>query len=126
MTAINTAMDESLAEAEQIQTVLDIRQDVGDVYFNLAALVMHKEPEEKREHKAELDEHRAHYRPMFEQLLQDEEHEEGKRLLAAIDTALVRGLLATNNRAVELSMAGKDAEAQVLFSEDGARASRRD
>ena len=119
MSSINTTMDEAITEEEQIRSVLLARKEVGDVYFNLAAIVIHKEAEEKREHQALIETQRASAVKRLEALNREERHAEARRLLAGIDAAMAAADR-TFAHIRDLSVAGKDGEALLAFAEGGA------
>jgi methyl-accepting chemotaxis protein len=118
ITAINQSLVRAAAAQRQTMAAKEIVGAARNIHLELWSIAVAKEASVKQQHKADLQKVREAYLKIFDGLKASVQVEEGKDLLAKIGQALASGR-ELNNRIVELSSAGKEAEATDLFSTSG-------
>jgi methyl-accepting chemotaxis protein len=118
MATIEGLMTAAIEQAERMREAQEAHADTDRIYFNLAALVMRDDAAGKRGHQLEIDRARQSYQARLAGLKASAQTDEGRRLIDDIERAIAEAR-DSNTRAQALSMEGKNAEARVLFSEDG-------
>ena len=116
---VNFEMDASLDAAREIEEILQARRDVGDIYFHLSSAVIDRSEQGRRFQLEELAGARASYLTRLESVKKGIDRPEGQALVQKVEQAL-GDARDGNNRIIELTRAGRDAEAQVLFAGDAA------
>jgi methyl-accepting chemotaxis protein len=92
-----------------------VSEDVRDIGGQIAYLILHKDKAEKEEIKAVLQAARDRYKKRIEELDASAQTQTDREKLAKIEQTIADAKEA-NNKAIELSMAGKEAEAGEVFT----------
>jgi methyl-accepting chemotaxis protein len=114
---MDTAVDQSLAEAKKIKTAKGALSEFDKVYLNVWAVVAHKRPEEQQPYRAAIQRHRESYAKLVGQLKAMAVTEEGRRLLEEVERAVGQAR-EVNARVLALAEKG-DAGAMGLLVREG-------
>lgn len=116
---LNRLMDEAAKETQKSLMAAAIGEDVRDIKSMTVSILVYKEKAQKDEILKSLQAVRERYKKRLEQLKAEAKTQEGKELLSRVEQSLTDAREA-NNRAIEFSMAGKDAEAGKAFTDQAA------
>jgi methyl-accepting chemotaxis protein len=100
----------------KINLANDINSKVGTLVEKFGMMML-KDSAGRVEVKRDIDKLRGEYKELMDNLEKSVTTDKGKELIAAAKTALINGSKA-NNEVIELSLAGKTAEAQAVFNRD--------
>ena len=114
----NLAMDNALEESHKMRLAQDILAEVEGIYINIWDIAANKDMARKQADKAEVGRIRESYKKNLEELKSAAKTEDGKQMLGKIEGA-ISGSADVNNRVVELSFKGHEAEALALYARDG-------
>jgi methyl-accepting chemotaxis protein len=116
--ALDKSLNAALDQAERTQLAQTMVSDIDDITISLWNVVTSKDADVKAEHRATIEQKRTNYKKTLETLKSSPINDEGKRVLERVDTATTtaRGV---NNRVLDMSSKGKDAEAKDLLVAEG-------
>jgi methyl-accepting chemotaxis protein len=97
-----------------IQTTNDMQSEINSLLFSIAKMVPAQTQDKKDKFKEEIEQSRENYKNEIVKLEKFETTEEGKTYLNSIKNLIVGGR-ENNGKIIELVMAGKNAEAAVIF-----------
>jgi methyl-accepting chemotaxis protein len=91
-----------------------ISNAIDNVYLDMAEMLMSNDPKEIIENKRRIDNKRGEYKKAMEELVKIETFDEGKKLIATLQNQIVQAR-DSNNRILELVMAGKQEKALASY-----------
>jgi methyl-accepting chemotaxis protein len=112
--AVNTRLDGIMSEVERTNRIHNVRFNVVEVYKHVATFMLYKDATGKQSDLDDLAEHRTAYAENLEWLKAHPSDEQDAALLAALEKAVADGR-ADNDKVIELSQAGQDAEAAQYY-----------
>lgn len=92
----------------------EARGAIDTITFLISEMAVTRDRDTGIQAKKKIDEARATYRKAMEELEKIEQREEGKAIIKRFKAALAEGA-ANNNKVIELGLAGKTAEATLLY-----------
>ena len=116
LAALNRMLDDSAAEAHKSLLAAGVSEDVRDISNLVASIILHKEKTQKDEFMKNLTTVRERYKKRMDELKADAKTQTGKDLLGKVEQSLADAR-EVNNKIIDFSMNGKDAEATKAFSE---------
>ena len=116
MNSIDRLIDESNGQAHRALIASAVSADVRDIGNSVAYILLNTEKARKEEIQRALQNVRDRYRKRMDELKATSKSEAGREKLSKVEQAIADTREA-NNKTVELSMAGKDAEATTIFVE---------
>ena len=114
--SVGNSMTEASGESHRSLLATKISQDVRDIFKAVALTVMNKEKSKKEESQKALQLARDHYKTRLDELKAQVRIQAGKDLIAKIEQYIQEARVVTG-KVEELAMAGKEAEASVIFTE---------
>jgi len=118
--AMNGSMADAQSEFEQSNQAAEVRSNLDGISLNIWTIIAQKDRDQKDKAKAELEKIRVQYKKTMEELKAAATSDTGNEMLKKIGDAIVVSR-ETNNRAIDLSYKGKDADASVLYSTEGVK-----
>ncbi|MCS7164224.1 MAG: methyl-accepting chemotaxis protein, partial [Thermodesulfovibrio sp.] len=101
---------------EEVNKSYQMRDYIRVVVSNLPEIILSQNKSEAEQIKKIIDENRAKYREIFEDLKKIALTEEEKRLISNIESA-IKEAVTYNNKVIEFSIAGKKTEAEKVYDE---------
>jgi methyl-accepting chemotaxis protein len=98
----------------KIRAASEIDDSLNKITTSISIIAISRDPKARSEMKKNIDEAREKYAKSLEELGKLETNEEGKELIAKLKEEITAGK-ETNNRAIELGMAGKTSESLSLY-----------
>jgi methyl-accepting chemotaxis protein len=115
ISSIKTTMKELVEkDIPIIQTTNDMQSEINSLLFSIAKMVPAQTQDKKDKFKEEIEQARESYKNEIVKLEKFETTEEGKTYINSIKNLIVGGR-ENNGKIIELVMAGKNAEAAVIF-----------
>jgi methyl-accepting chemotaxis protein len=114
--SIGNSMTEASGVSHRTLLATKISQDVRDIYKAVSLMVMNTEKSKKEENQKALQLAREHYKTRLDELKSQIRNQAGKDLIAKIEQSITDARVVTG-KVEELTMAGKEAEAAVIFNE---------
>ncbi len=114
--SIDQLRNDTANEAHKTSLASGANSNLRELSVLLASVLLHKDKSQKEEILKNIQSLRETYRKRLEELKSGSHRQETLDVLSKIDQAIAEAKDA-NNKALELSMAGKDAEAGSLFTE---------
>jgi methyl-accepting chemotaxis protein len=116
--SINSAMDKMSAVSEVVLLSQDIGSDIDNISISIWKHMGVKEADKKTAAKESIDAARAEYKKNFGNLSEKVTDQSGKQLLKNFEDG-VGNMKEVNNKSLELSSGGKEAEAIALYATEG-------
>jgi methyl-accepting chemotaxis protein len=115
LSKMNQLIGDSCTEVDKSLKVAEISEDVHAVYENMAALLLHTAQNDKQEHQALVTKSREQYLAAIRELASAARTERGRELLNTLEEKIAAAR-ASNLKATELSFAGKNTEAAMVYT----------
>ncbi|MGD0820453.1 MAG: methyl-accepting chemotaxis protein [Desulfomonilia bacterium] len=115
---MNKRMDDAIEEGRKMAMAGDMKAAIEEILFNIPQVIIAPEKAAKQENLDRIKILREKYKKDLEELKTSAKTEEGKQLLAGIEDSIVRAR-ESDNKMLDLGMAGNTKEALALFSEKG-------
>ncbi len=115
LASVKTSLEHSHKESGNALAASHLNLQVEGIYLNMANTLLSRDQSQKQKYKEIIEQYRGRYKQDMEQMEAAAATQEDKQLLNNIKSALADARDA-NNRMLELSYAGKDAEAIEIYS----------
>lgn len=124
LASLNTMLDDAAKETQKSLLAAGVSADVRDISNLIAAIILHSEKTQKDEFMRNLATVRERYKKRMDELKAEAKTQAGKDLLGKVEQSLTDAR-EVNNKIIDLSMNGKDAEAIKLFSDQASALSEK-
>ncbi|MHC1744391.1 MAG: methyl-accepting chemotaxis protein [Syntrophobacteraceae bacterium] len=114
--SLGRASDHIMEEGHMAMLAAGISEDVRDIGLKIALLFMHEEKEDREQLQKSLGAVRERYKKRLDELKTLDPTATGKEIMAKLEKSIADAR-AANTNAVELGMAGKDAEGKKIYSD---------
>lgn len=110
----------------RLERCADIDDSVMNIFVNLRNILINKDPDKRQEYQQRIAKFREEYASNLKKVeeLTSSDDKKSYEIIAKIKEAMASAA-ALNNKAVDLSLAGKDAEAATVLSKEAAPAGRK-
>ncbi len=109
-----TDIDERI---DKLNNAVSVRRSILEVISNVKDMMLTEDSKRKQELKKAIDENRARYKEKLEAIRKKTHTKEGEQLLKNIEDA-VNDAVQSNNKVIELALAGKNKEAIEIFNQE--------
>ncbi|GAB5045876.1 methyl-accepting chemotaxis protein [Thermodesulfovibrio sp. TK110] len=109
-----TDIDERI---DKLNNAVSVRRSILEVISNVKDMMLTEDSKKKQELKKAIDENRARYKEKLETIRKTTHTKEGEQLLKNIEDA-VNDAAQSNNKVIELALAGKNKEAIEIFNQE--------
>ena len=118
LASLHRSAGDTILQVRKALLVAKIGEDIRDVHAKLASVLLYKDKAKKDESLRSVGAVRERYKKRLDELAPTITTQEGKDKLASMESAITE-VREWNTKAAELSLAGKDDEANKIYTEQG-------